>query len=147
MKCIIYLGVKYFFVNFIKEKCKFDSLCDLFDTLSINQVVIFCNTCYKVEWLTETMRLKTFNVSAMHGEMNRQQNSINMFHFRSGFIRVLITTHFFASTIDVQQVSLVINYDLPSDYENFIHDIERSRYVARKGVVINFISEDENQAK
>ncbi|XP_022169422.1 eukaryotic initiation factor 4A-I-like, partial [Myzus persicae] len=64
-------GIKHFFVNFTMEECKFDSLCNLFDTLSITQVVIFCNTCYKVECLTESMRLKRFNVSAMHREMDR----------------------------------------------------------------------------
>jgi len=92
------------------------------------------------------MRLKAFNVSAMHGEMDRQKNSITLFRFLSGFVRVLITTHMFVRTIDVQKLLLVINFDLPSDYENFIHDIGNSHYVARKGVVINFITEDENQA-
>jgi len=93
------------------------------------------------------MRLKAFNVSAMHREMDQQKNSLTLFRFRSGFVRVLITTHYiFASTINVQQVSLVINYDLPSDYKKFIHAIKCSRYVACKGVVISFITEDKNQA-
>lgn len=82
----------------------------------------------------------------MHREMDRQKNSITLFRFLSGFVRVLITTHMFVRTIDLQKLSLVINFDLPSDYENFIHDIESSHYVACKGVIINFITEDGNQA-
>jgi len=99
-----------------------------------------------VEWLTENMRLKSFTVSAMHGEMDQRQRELIMRQFRSGSSRVLITTDLLARGIDVQQVSLVINYDLPSNRENYIHRIGRSGRFGRKGVAINFITEDDKRA-
>jgi len=90
------------------------------------------------------MRLRNFNVSTILEEMECQQRNITLFHFRSGSIRILITTHKFVRTIDVQKISMVINYDLQSNCKKFIHGMKRSHYVARKGVVINFIMEDNN---
>ncbi|VVC44477.1 RNA helicase, DEAD-box type, Q motif,Helicase, C-terminal,ATP-dependent RNA helicase DEAD-box, conserved [Cinara cedri] len=139
-------GIKQFYINVTKEEWKFETLCDLYDTLSITQAVIFCNTRRKVEWLTENMRLKTFTVSAMHGEMDQRQRELIMRQFRSGSSRVLITTDLLARGIDVQQVSLVINYDLPSNRENYIHRIGRSGRFGRKGVAINFITDDDKRA-
>jgi len=92
------------------------------------------------------MRLKTFTVSAMHGEMDQRQRELIMRQFRSGSSRVLITTDLLARGIDVQQVSLVINYDLPSNRENYIHRIGRSGRFGRKGVAINFIIEEDKRA-
>ena len=61
-------GIKQFFVGVEREEWKFDTLCDLYDTLTITQAVIFCNTKRKVDWLTEKMREANFTVSAMHGQ-------------------------------------------------------------------------------
>lgn len=114
-------GIKQFFVAVEKEEWKFDTLCDLYDTLTITQAVIFCNTRQKVNWLTEKMREANFTVSSMHGEMPQKERDAIMQEFRQGASRVLITTDVWARGIDVQQVSLVINYDLPSNRENYIH--------------------------
>lgn len=67
------------------------------------------------------MTNKNFTVSAMHGDMEQRDREVIMKQFRSGSSRVLITTDLLARGIDVQQVSLVINYDLPSNRENYIH--------------------------
>ena len=107
-------GIKQFFVAVEKEDWKFDTLCDLYDTLTITQAVIFCNTRRKVDWLTEKMREANFTVSSMHGEMQQKERDNIMNEFRGGNSRVLITTDVWARGIDVQQVSLVINYDLPA---------------------------------
>lgn len=114
-------GIKQFFVNVKFETWKFGTLCDLYETLSITQAVIFCNTRRKVDSLTNEMTNKNFTVSAMHGEMDQREREVIMKQFRSGSSRVLITTDLLARGIDVQQVSLVINYDLPSNRENYIH--------------------------
>ena len=119
-------GIKQFFVAVEKEEWKFDTLCDLYDTLTITQAVIFCNTKKKVDWLTEKMRANNFTVSAMHGDMPQKERDAIMGEFRGGTTRVLITTDVWARGIDVQQVSLVINYDLPNNRENYIHRIGRS---------------------
>ncbi|KAI9002636.1 P-loop containing nucleoside triphosphate hydrolase protein [Gaertneriomyces semiglobifer] len=86
------------------------------------------------------MRSRDFTVSAMHGDMTQAERDLIMKEFRSGSSRVLITTDLLARGIDVQQVSLVINYDLPSNKENYIHRIGRSGRFGRKGVSVNFVA-------
>lgn len=136
-------GIKQFFVAVEKEDWKFDTLCDLYDTLTITQAVIFCNTKRKVDWLTEKMREANFTVSAMHGEMPQKERDAIMQEFRSAASRVLITTDVWARGIDVQQVSLVINYDLPINREAYLHRIGRSGRFGRKGVAINFVTNED----
>jgi len=136
-------GIKQFFVAVEKEEWKFDTLCDLYDTLTITQAVIFCNTRRKVDWLAEKMRGVNFTVAAMHGEMPQQERDEIMQTFRAGENRVLITTDVWARGIDVQQVSLVINYDLPNNRELYIHRIGRSGRYGRKGVAINFVTNED----
>ena len=136
-------GIKQFFVAVEKEDWKFDTLCDLYDTLTITQAVIFCNTRRKVDWLTDRMRENNFQVSSMHGEMQQKERDAIMGEFRQGGSRVLITTDVWARGIDVQNVSLVINYDLPTNRENYIHRIGRSGRFGRKGVAINFVTTED----
>ncbi|KAJ3286563.1 DEAD-domain-containing protein [Rhizoclosmatium globosum] len=136
-------GIKQFYVAVEKEDWKLDTLCDLYETVTITQAVIFCNTRRKVEWLTEKMHSREFTVSALHGEMTQQEREVIMKEFRSGSSRVLITTDLLARGIDVQHVSLVINYDLPSNRENYIHRIGRGGRFGRKGVAINFVAGDD----
>jgi len=136
-------GIKQFFVAVEKEEWKFDTLCDLYDTLTITQAVIFCNTRVKVDWLTDKMRKANFTVASMHGDMPQNEREEIMQSFRGGENRVLITTDIWARGIDVQQVSLVINYDLPNNRELYIHRIGRSGRFGRKGVAINFVKSDD----
>lgn len=94
------------------------------------------------------MSERDFTVSSMHGDMDQKSREMIMREFRSGSTRVLITTDLLARGIDVQQVSLVINYDLPATKENYIHRIGRSGRFGRKGVAINFVtSSDVEQLK
>jgi translation initiation factor 4A len=134
-------GIKQFYVGIEKEDYKLDTLSDLYETLTITQAIIYCNTRRKVDWLTENMQKRDFTVSATHGDMDMRERELIMKEFRSGATRVLITTDLLARGIDVQQVSLVINYDLPTNRENYIHRIGRSGRFGRKGVAINFITE------
>jgi ATP-dependent RNA helicase len=136
-------GIKQFFVAVEKEEWKFETLCDLYDTLTITQAVIFCNTKKKVDWLAAKMRENNFTVCAMHGEMPQRERDEIMEEFRSGGSRVLIATDIWGRGLDVQQVSLVINYDLPTNRELYIHRIGRSGRFGRKGVAINFVKEDD----
>jgi translation initiation factor 4A len=136
-------GIKQFFIAVEREEWKLDTLCDLYETLTITQAIIYCNTRRKVDWLTEKMSSRDFTVSAMHGDMDQRERDLIMREFRSGSSRVLITTDLLARGIDVQQVSLVINYDLPTNRENYIHRIGRSGRFGRKGVAINFLTESD----
>lgn len=96
-----------------------------------------------MDWLTERMRTNNFTVSAMHGDMPQKERDAIMADFRCGTTRVLITTDMWARGLDVQQVSLVINYDLPNNRELYIHRIGRSGRFGRKGVVINFVRKED----
>jgi ATP-dependent RNA helicase len=136
-------GIKQFFVAVEREEWKFDTLCDLYDTLTITQAVIFCNTKRKVDWLTNKMREASFTVSAMHGDMPQRERDAIMSEFRCGSSRVLIATDVWGRGLDVQQVSLVICYDLPNNRELYIHRIGRSGRFGRKGVAINFVKNDD----
>ncbi|KOM30087.1 hypothetical protein LR48_Vigan878s000500 [Vigna angularis] len=91
------------------------------------------------------MRSNDHTVSATHGDMDQNTRDIIMREFRSGSSRVLITTDLLARGIDVQQVSLVINYDLPTQPENYLHRIGRSGRFGRKGVAINFVTTDDSR--
>jgi len=138
-------GIKQFYILVDREEWKLDTLCDLYETLTITQAVIFCNTRRKVDWLTEKMHEREFTVSSMHGDMTQQERDVIMREFRTGSSRVLITTDLLARGIDVQQVSLVINYDLPTNRENYIHRIGRGGRFGRKGVAINFLTHDDSR--
>merc|ERR1719461_1161634 len=119
-------GIRQFYVAVEKEDWKLDTLCELYETLTITQAIIFVNTRRKVDWLTDRLRARDFIVSCMHGDMEQKERNVIMSEFRTGSSRVLITTDLLARGIDVQQVSLVINYDLPNQRETYIHRIGRS---------------------
>ena len=86
------------------------------------------------------MRARDFTVSALHGDMDQRERDLLMREFRSGSSRVLISTDVLARGIDVQQVSLVLNFDVPMKRESYIHRIGRSGRFGRKGVAINFVT-------
>jgi len=136
-------GIQQFFVQVEQEGWKLDTLCDLYETLTISQSVIFVNKRRKVEFLTDEMNKRNHTVSMLHGDMDQDDRQRIMREFRSGSSRVLITTDLLARGIDVQQVSLVINFDLPPNRENYIHRIGRGGRFGRKGVAINFITQED----
>merc|ERR1712196_351438 len=133
-------GIRQFYVTIEKEDWKLDTLCDLYETLTITQAIIYCNTRRKVDFLSEKMAARDFTISIIHAELEQKERDRIMREFRSGSSRVLISTDLLARGIDVQQVSLVINYDLPANIENYLHRIGRSGRFGRKGVAINFIT-------
>jgi translation initiation factor 4A len=134
-------GSKQFYIAVEREDWKLETLCDLYETLTITQAIIYCNTRRKVDWLQEEMQKREFRVSCMHEDMDQQERDIIMREFRSGSSRILITTDCFPRGIRVQQVSLVINFDLPSSRENYVHCLGRSGGFGRMGVAINFLAE------
>jgi len=138
-------GIRQFYINCEREQWKLDTLCDLYDTLNIAQAVIFVNSKKKVDWLTDQLRSRDFTVSAIHGDMEQETRNLILSEFRTGSSRILISTDLLARGIDVHGVSLVINYDLPRNFEKYIHRIGRSGRFGRKGVAINLISHDDAQ--
>lgn len=140
-------GIKQFCVELPKEEWKIEALIDIYSQLNINQAMIYCNKRQRVEWLSEKLQGQGFPVNFIHGEMDVGERKRRMNDFRSGSVRVLISTDLLARGIDVQQVSLVINYELPTNQENYIHRIGRSGRFGRKGVAINMIGPDEVEMK
>jgi len=136
-------GIKQFFIPIEKDEWKFETLCDLYKTLTITQAVIFCNSKERVEWLTQKMRQENFSVSCMHSGLVQKERDAIMNEFRKGDSRVLIATDIWGRGLDVQQVSLVVNYDLPLNRELYIHRIGRSGRFGRKGIAINFVTTEE----
>jgi translation initiation factor 4A len=132
-------GIKQFYIAVDEEDLKLEVLCELYKKIRIKQAIIYVNTRKKVEWLIEKMVNNDFSVSSLHGDMNQIERGEIMKNFRSGTIKVLITTDLLSRGIDVQQVSLVINYDLPMSKESYIHRIGRSGRFGRKGLAINFL--------
>ncbi|CAF3454452.1 unnamed protein product [Rotaria socialis] len=139
-------GIRQFYVNVEREEWKLDALYDLFNTLTIIQTIIFCNTCQKIDWLTEKLREHNLTVSAVHLDMDAKQCNDAMKGFRTGSSRILLRTDTLECDNDIPHVSLVINYDLPTNRESYIHRIGRSGAFGRKGVAINFIINDEQQS-
>merc|ERR1711894_650248 len=136
-------GIRQFYVTIEREEWKLDTLCDLYETLTITQAIIYCNTRRKVDFLADQLQKRDFTISTMHADLDQQERSLVMREFRSGSSRVLISTDLLARGIDVQQVSLVINYDLPQHMENYLHRIGRSGRFGRKGAAINFVTNND----
>jgi len=133
-------GIRQFYIAIQKEEWKMETLFDLYAMLSISQAVIFCNSRHQVDRVYQEMTNQDFAVSFMHGEISQEQRDNVMRDFRSGTTRVLISTDILARGIDIQSVSLVINYELPNDRENYIHRIGRSGRWGKKGIAINFVT-------
>ena len=135
-------GIKQYYVYIgNNDRYKFETLCDLYNRISVGQTMIYCNKRYVVEELSDKFRSLNFSVSQSHGEMRQKERQNVMKDFRSGKSRILISTDVLSRGIDVQQVSLVINYDVPRDTDTYLHRIGRSGRYGRKGVAINLITD------
>lgn len=133
-------GIKQYVLSCSNETTKLENLTEIFGNIDINQCIIYVNTKEKAERLTQELTLKEFVVSCIHGAMEQDKRNEIMREFRNGVSRILVSTDLLARGIDVHQVGLVINYDLPSQKENYIHRIGRSGRFGRRGVAINLIS-------
>jgi superfamily II DNA/RNA helicase len=136
-------GIQQYHIPLEREDYKFECICDLYKNLNIAQAVIFCNKKQKAEILAEKMTAQGFPVSCIHGDLEKPERRKRMEEFRSGNTRVMIATDLIARGIDVQQLSLVINYELPPNRENYVHRIGRAGRYGRKGTTINLILKDE----
>lgn len=136
-------GIRQYYISTEHEEWKFDVLKDIYNSISITSCVIFCNTRRKVDWLAQEMEKNNYTVASTHGSLDSAERKRVLDQFREGSSRVLITTDLLARGIDVQHVSIVINYDLPSNLENYLHRIGRSGRFGRKGLAINFVRNED----
>tara|TARA_Y100000389_G_scaffold137127_2_gene134676 strand:+ start:233 stop:1450 length:1218 start_codon:yes stop_codon:yes gene_type:complete len=131
-------GIAQYYINLEDDTHKYETIKDIFSGLSISQAIIYCNSVNRVNDLEEAMLTDDFPVKKIHGKMNDQERKSVYKEFKSGGCRVLITSDLFARGIDVQQVSIVINFDIPRDENTYLHRIGRSGRWGRKGIAINF---------
>jgi len=133
-------GIKQYMVVLDKEEHKFEALCDIYRHFTIGSAIIYTNQRKKVEWLAAKMKEAGFALECIHGEMDTNERRKKMSDFAGGHARVLISTDLLSRGIDVQQLGVVINYDLPVQKENYIHRIGRSGRYGKKGVAINLLT-------
>ena len=143
-------GIQQYYV-ILDEHNKYAALKEIYELIDINQSIIYCNSRKKVDILTSMMSDDNFPVKCITGDMTQNDRNAIVSEFKSGSVRVLITTDLLSRGIDIQQVSLVVNYDLPKDTEVYIHRIGRSGRYGRKACSINFVDynrvDDKNMMK
>jgi superfamily II DNA/RNA helicase len=133
-------GIKQYFVAVQDDHQKYVTLKDLYGTFSSAQTIIYCNSVKRVIELYEAMVEDSYPVCCIHSSMDHDARKNAITDFSSGTARFLISSNVTARGIDIQQVSLVINFDLPRDVHTYIHRIGRSGRWGRKGTGINFIT-------
>jgi len=130
-------GIQQYYVV-VDEQDKYPAMKELYEMININQSIIYCNSKKKVEMLTNYMVEDNFPAKCITGDMTQEDRNSIIKEFRDGVFRVLITTDLLSRGLDIQQISLVLNYDMPKDTEVYLHRIGRGGRYGRKGVAINF---------
>ena len=133
-------GIRQFYVAVDDDAQKYETLKHLFSYLSMSQCIIYCNSVKRVCDLQEAMTQDNFPVCCIHRNMTKQERFTSFSDFKKGKSRVLISTNVTSRGIDIQQVSTVINFDVPHCIDNYLHRIGRSGRWGRKGVGINFVT-------
>jgi translation initiation factor 4A len=133
-------GIKQHYIAIEDDRQKYMTLKDIFSYLSIAQCIIYCNSIKRVQDLYEAMKEDEFPVCCIHSNMDKFERETAFNDFRVGKSRVLISSNVTARGIDIQQVNIVINFDLPKCVNTYLHRIGRSGRWGRKGVGINFIT-------
>ena len=137
-------GIKQYYV-YLKKSDKLEVLLQIYRGIEIAQAIIYCNRKKSVEEVTEELKKKGHMISSIHGDLKQSERDNIMRDFRKCATRILVTTDLLARGIDVYQVSLVINYEMPKQKETYIHRIGRSGRFGRKGNAINFVTPDEKE--
>ena len=138
-------GIQQFYINVKHNDWKYDVITDLYNVINISQCIIYINHKSRILDVYDRLKTADYPVEYITGDRQGEERKDIMDRFKSGKIRVLLSTDLLARGIDIQQLSLVINYDIPREKETYIHRIGRSGRYGRKGVAINFINESEIQ--
>ena len=133
-------GISQYYVAMEDDEQKYSTLKDLFSIISVSQCIIYCNSIKRVQELYNAMIEDNFPVCCIHSNMDKGERTNSYNDFKSGKHRVLISSNVTARGIDIQQVSTVINFDVPKCARTYLHRIGRSGRWGRKGVGINFVT-------
>ena len=141
-------GIRQFYVALENDEVKYETLKDIYSSLTVSQSIIYCNSVKRVNDLFIAMNNDNYPVCQIHSNMSKEDRAQSYEDFKNGKHRVLISSNVTARGLDVQQVSTVINFDLPNCVHTYLHRIGRSGRWGRKGVGINFVtSRDMRQLK
>ena len=133
-------GIAQYFIAFENEQSKLLAIKDLYGYISVSQCIIYCNSTKRVEELYLSLVEDNFPVCRIHSNMDKGLRTTAYNEFIDGVYRVLISSNLTARGIDIQQVSTVINFDVPKCPRAYLHRIGRSGRWGRKGIGINFIT-------
>jgi len=133
-------GIVQHLIALEDDSHKYTTLKDIFNMISVTQTIIYCNSIKRVTDLTEAMVQDNFPVCCIHSGMEKSERDAAFRDFKCGKHRVLISSNVTARGIDVQNVGVVINFDVPKDVHTYLHRIGRSGRWGRKGVAINFVT-------
>lgn len=133
-------GIKQYYVAVDDDREKYTTLKDLYQYISMSQCIIYANSVKRVDDLYQAMKEDQFPVCCIHSQMDKSERQKSFNEFRTGSARVLISSNVTSRGIDIQQVSIVINFDIPKDIHTYLHRIGRSGRWGRKGTGINFIT-------
>ena len=136
-------GIAQHYIALESDQHKYETLKDLFGFLNINQTIVYVNSVNRVTDLYEAMTKDGNSVCCIHSNMKSHERHKSLEDFRKGVYRILISSNVTARGIDVQQVSVVINFDIPRCVHNYLHRIGRSGRWGRKGMAINFITKED----
>lgn len=140
--------IKQFYVVCTEKEDKFTALCNLYACLTIAQAMIFCHTRRMASWLTGQLTAEGHQVALLSGEMTVEQRAAVIERFRNGKEKVLVTTNVCSRGIDVEQVSIVVNFDLPmdldgnADNETYLHRIGRTGRFGKRGFAVNMVDSE-----
>ena len=127
----------------IKHRDRFESLCRILDVDEPSSSIIFCKTKRGVDELVQSLQARGYNAEGMHGDMNQSQRLQTLKRFRDGSVEFLIATDVAARGIDVDDISHVINYDLPQDTESYVHRIGRTGRARKEGIAYSLVTSKE----
>jgi translation initiation factor 4A len=133
-------GISQFYVSFDNDSDKLEALQDLYEGIAVSQSIIYCNSVKRVQSLYSAMKDAGYPVCCIHSDMEKSDRTLAYNEFKTGKYRVLISSNVTSRGIDIQQVSIVINFDIPRCVHNYLHRIGRSGRWGRKGLGINFIT-------
>jgi superfamily II DNA/RNA helicase len=133
-------GIKQYYIGMENDTNKFETIKDLYKSISVSQGIIYCNSVRRVEDLTVALQEENFPVICIHSNMKQEERDDALEQFKCGSKRILVASNVIARGIDIQQVSFVINFDVPYNRNTYLHRIGRSGRWGRKGLAINFVT-------
>lgn len=132
-------------VYFCPDRRKEALLCHLFENVNSRRVIVFASSKLKVKELTRSLRRRKLSVSEMHSDLEQNVREEVMRNFRAGNIDILVATDIVARGIDIDDISMVVNFDVPRDAEDYVHRIGRTARAGEEGIAITLVGERERR--